>query len=218
MVRALTRPGYGWANHPAVLMEGIEEALGRYGFACCEAWTELGFGDTCALTIATDLRAAGVDTVRTQPELAAARCAAPWLGDEAVHRSHQSSLVRKDASTTAGCSRTSPTTCRVVAGPVRGGRRRGTTQGRERGATTTSLERARLDAERLRRKRSRAAKAWQTRRQNPPGRGAGSVLPTTDDSPATTCLGSARLLRRSRLESSCRSVWSVERRAWSTDP
>ena len=57
VVRALTRPTYGWANHPAVLMwKGYEEALGRYGFVCCEVWTERGFGDTCAVTIAADLR------------------------------------------------------------------------------------------------------------------------------------------------------------------
>ena len=97
VVRALTRPDYGWKHHPAVLMwKGFEEALGRYGFACCEAWTELGFGDTCALTIATDLRSAGVDTVRTQPELGAADALPPWLGHEALHRSHQSALIRKD--------------------------------------------------------------------------------------------------------------------------
>jgi hypothetical protein len=97
VVRALTRPGYGWANHPAVLMwKGFEEALGRYGLTCCEVWTELGFGDTCAVTIATDLRAAGVDTIRTQPELASAGALPQWLGDEAMHRSHRSALVRKD--------------------------------------------------------------------------------------------------------------------------
>ncbi len=59
-------------------------------------WTELGFGDTCALTIATDLRAAGINAVRTESELAAVHALPPWLGDEAVHRSHQSALVRKD--------------------------------------------------------------------------------------------------------------------------
>jgi hypothetical protein len=97
VLRALSRPGYGWANHPAVLMwRGFEEALGRYGFACCRTWTELGFGDTCALTIATDLRAAGIDVVRTQSELTAAGALPSWLGDEAFHRSHQSALVRKD--------------------------------------------------------------------------------------------------------------------------
>ena len=73
VVRALTRPTYGWANHPAVLMwKGYEEALGRYGFVCCEVWTEHGFGDTCAATIAADLREFGIDTIRTQVELAAA--------------------------------------------------------------------------------------------------------------------------------------------------
>ncbi len=97
IVRALTRPDYGWQHHPAVLMwKGFEEALGRYGYVCCEVWTRLGFSDTCALTIATDLRTAGITTVRTQPELAAAAALPSWLGDEAMHRSHQSALVRKD--------------------------------------------------------------------------------------------------------------------------
>jgi hypothetical protein len=97
VVRALTRPGYGWANHPAVLMwKGYEEALGRYGTTCCEEWIRLGFGDTCALTIATDLQGAGVRNFRSQSELAAAGALPPWLGDEALHRSHRSALVRKD--------------------------------------------------------------------------------------------------------------------------
>ena len=180
VVRALTRPGYGWANHPAVLMwRGFEEALGRYGFACCEAWTELGFGDTCALTIATDLRAAGVETVRTQPELAAADALPPWLGDEAVHRSHQSSLVRKDAEHYGPLFPDVPDDLPYV-WPVRSEavvaaeRRKAENEERRQ---LRALERARLDAERLRRKRSRAAKkAWQTRRQNSArATGAGSV-------------------------------------------
>jgi hypothetical protein len=97
VVRALTWPTYGWRNHPAVKMwRGHEEALGRYSFTCCEVWSELGFADTCAATIGTDLRAAGVTGVRTQPELAAAGRLPPWLGTEEFHRSHQSALVRKD--------------------------------------------------------------------------------------------------------------------------
>lgn len=97
VVRGLTRPGYGWRNHPAVLMwKGHEEALGRYAFTCCEVWSERGFSDTCATTIATDLAAVGVIGVRTQAELASAGALPPWLGDEAFHRSHQSSLLRKD--------------------------------------------------------------------------------------------------------------------------
>ncbi|MGN6781188.1 MAG: MSMEG_6728 family protein [Marmoricola sp.] len=97
VVRGLVVPGYGWRHHPAVLMwKGYEEALGRYGLTTCEVWTELGFGDTCAATIATDLAAAGVTRIRSQAELADAGALPPWLGDEAFHRSHRSSLVRKD--------------------------------------------------------------------------------------------------------------------------
>ncbi|WP_181310309.1 MSMEG_6728 family protein [Nocardioides campestrisoli] len=97
VVRALTRTDYGWGNHPAVLMwRGHEEALGRYGLVCCEVWTRLGFADTCAATIADDLAAAGVTRVRTQAELAGAGELPSWLGEEALHLSHRSALVRKD--------------------------------------------------------------------------------------------------------------------------
>ena len=50
----------------------------------------------CATTIATDLRTAGVTTIRTEAELTAAGALPTWLGDEDFHRSHQSSLLRKD--------------------------------------------------------------------------------------------------------------------------
>jgi hypothetical protein len=97
VVRGLTRSDYGWRHHPAVLMwKGYEEALGRYAFTCCEVWTERGFSDTCAATVAADLGTAGVTSVRTQQELAAAGALPPWLGDGEFHRSHRSSLLRKD--------------------------------------------------------------------------------------------------------------------------
>jgi hypothetical protein len=56
----------------------------------------LGFADTCAATITADLTEHGVGTVRSQAELGAADALPPWLGDPAFHRSHQSSLIRKD--------------------------------------------------------------------------------------------------------------------------
>ncbi|MGN6130415.1 MAG: MSMEG_6728 family protein [Nocardioidaceae bacterium] len=97
VLRGLVRPGYGWRHHPAVTMwKGHEEALARYAYTCCEVWTERGFADTCAATIAADLREAGVTRVRTQAELADAGALPSWLGDEAFHRSHRSSLLRKD--------------------------------------------------------------------------------------------------------------------------
>jgi hypothetical protein len=95
--RGLTVPTYGWRHHPAVLMwRGHEEALGRYALTCCEVWTELGFGDTVAATLRAELTAAGVDRVRSQEELAEAAALPRWLGDPEFHRSHQSSLLRKD--------------------------------------------------------------------------------------------------------------------------
>ena len=98
VLRGLTVPGYGWRHHPAVLMwKGHEEALGRYSLTCCEVWTGLGHADTCAATMGTDLLEAGVDSVRSQDELAAAGDLPPWLGDPAFHLSHRSALVRKDA-------------------------------------------------------------------------------------------------------------------------
>lgn len=170
VVRALTRPGYGWANHPAVLMwQGYEEALGRYGFTCCEVWTELGFGDTCALTIATDLRTAGIEGVRSQGELAVAHALPPWLGDEQLHRSHRSSLVRKDPDHYRPLFPDEPDDLPYV-WPVRSQaaveaeRRKAAAQVRRR---ERAAERARVEAEKAARRRSRAAKkAWRTRREN----------------------------------------------------
>ena len=97
VVRGLTVPGYGWRHHPAVKMwRGHLEALGRYTLTCCEVWAEGERADTCATTVVVDLAAAGVTRVRSQPELAAADALPYWLGDEAFHLSHRSSLVRKD--------------------------------------------------------------------------------------------------------------------------
>jgi Pyrimidine dimer DNA glycosylase len=173
VVRALTVPGYGWANHPAALMwKGFEEALGRYGIVCCDVWTELGFGDTCAATIGRDLRAAGVEQIRSQDELAAAGLLPPWLGDEALHRSHRSALVRKDPDHYRPLFPDDPDDLPYL-WPVRSPavieaerRRQANAVRRQQRAAERAVE----EAERLRRKRSRAAKkAWATRRRNQAG-------------------------------------------------
>lgn len=97
LVRALITPNHGFANHPATLMwKGYEEALGRYALAMCDVWCELGFADTCATTIAYDLKTIGIDAIRTEAELRDAGALPPWVWDERVHESHQSNLVRKD--------------------------------------------------------------------------------------------------------------------------
>ena len=173
VVRALTVPGYGWANHPAALMwSGYEEALGRYGLACCDVWSGLGFGDTCAATIATDLRAAGVTAVRSQAELAEAGALPPWLGDPDLHRSHQSSLVRKDPAFYRPRFPDVPDDLPYV-WPVRSSavveaerRRAANAVRREQRAAERLLE----EAARARRRRSRAArKGWETRRRDAGG-------------------------------------------------
>jgi hypothetical protein len=170
VVRALTVAGYGWANHPATLMwKGYEEALGRYGIVCCQVWTELGFGDTCAATIATDLAAAGVTTIRSQAELGEAGSLPPWLEDEDLLRSHRSALVRKDPGHYRPLFPDVPDDLPYVwpvrsAAVVEAERRRAENAVRR---AERAAERARLDAERARRRRSRAAKkAWDTRRRN----------------------------------------------------
>lgn len=97
VVRGLTVPGYGWRHHPAVRMwAGHLEALGRYTLTCCEVWSARGHADSVADTVQQDLRGAGVPEVRSQAALAAAGLLPPWLGRADFHRSHQSSLVRKD--------------------------------------------------------------------------------------------------------------------------
>ncbi|MEV5887942.1 MSMEG_6728 family protein [Nonomuraea fuscirosea] len=98
VLRALTVPGYGWRHHPVVKMwAGYEEALVRYGLEMCRHWCSLGRADTCANTMTTEVtRLRGTPVVRAQAELAAAGELPPWLGDEKLHLSHRSALLRKD--------------------------------------------------------------------------------------------------------------------------
>lgn len=168
VVRALTTPGYGWAHHPAVLMwEGHEEALGRYGLTCCAVWSELGFADTCAATIAADLKTVGVHHIREQDELSAAGVLPAWLGNEDLHRSHRSVLISKDRDHYRPVFPDDPEDVpylwpvrspTVVAAEVRREENRVRREQR-------ALLRADEEAERLRKRRSRAAKkGWTTRR------------------------------------------------------
>jgi hypothetical protein len=99
VLRAITRPRYGWRHHPAVLMwRGYEEALARYGIEVCREWKRRGHADTCETKILDEARALGIDDVRTQSQLAAVGALPPWLGDRSFHRSHRCALARKDAS------------------------------------------------------------------------------------------------------------------------
>jgi hypothetical protein len=168
IVRALTWPGYGWANHPAVLMwQGYERALGCYGLACCRAWSEHGHADTCAATIRHDLRQVGVENIPTQDELARAGGLPPWLGDEDFHLSHRSMLLAKlpahygplfpNVSPGLPC-RWPVRSASVVEAERRKARNKDLREQR-------AASRAREEDERARRRRSLAAKrGWKTRR------------------------------------------------------
>ncbi|WP_333781466.1 MSMEG_6728 family protein [Homoserinibacter sp. YIM 151385] len=90
LLRANTVPGYGWRHHPAARMwSGFLPALTAYGLAMTDAWTALGHADSTRSTIlefAPEVDGAPQDSLELPP----------WLGDEALHRSHRSNLVRKD--------------------------------------------------------------------------------------------------------------------------
>lgn len=99
ILRALHVPGYGWRNHPAVLMwRGYEEALAAYGLAICREWCARGFADTCESKIIAELRTiTGRRTrIRPQAELRERGRLPPWLGRRSFLRSHRAALLRKD--------------------------------------------------------------------------------------------------------------------------
>lgn len=86
ILRALAGFTRGWTNHPATRMwRGYEAALINYGIAVCDEWMQRGYEDTCKFKLLY-LRAI-FDGEPMTPT---------WLGDGAIHRSHQSNLVRKD--------------------------------------------------------------------------------------------------------------------------
>lgn len=81
----------GWVNHPAVRMwRGHECSLLVYQAAICDEWTRRGFQDTCMKKTAAIHQARcneGWEFLGEHPS---------WFGDEALHLSHRSNLVRKD--------------------------------------------------------------------------------------------------------------------------
>ena len=86
IIRTLDGVTKGWRNHPAVRMwRGYEPALLTYALAICDEWDRRGYADTVRDKLAVHLRTDG-RPVRMPP----------WLGDEALHASHRSNLLRKD--------------------------------------------------------------------------------------------------------------------------
>lgn len=94
VLRALHFPTYGWRAHVVVRMwRGYVPALVLYGEAVCHEWGIRGWRDSCAAQI-SEFRAR--DEPATRAALKEADALPPWLGSRALHRSHQSQLVKKD--------------------------------------------------------------------------------------------------------------------------
>lgn len=86
ILNALAGHSKGWTNHPATRMwRGYESQLIIYGVTMCSAWIARGFQDTCFEKILGMTKEFKPNTNRP-----------PWLGDQRLHISHQSNLVRKD--------------------------------------------------------------------------------------------------------------------------
>lgn len=85
ILRANTGQSKGWTNHPASKMwHGHEKALCLYGLAMCMEWQARGYQDTLAAKF--------LDTLTS---LSGDNSPPPWFGNESLHLSHQSNLVRK---------------------------------------------------------------------------------------------------------------------------
>jgi hypothetical protein len=94
LIRALLGETSGWVRHPAVAMwQGHVSALQAYRDICIREWMRRGYQNS--IEHHTEVHAL------TDPAcLSYFRSSGPppWWGDEAVHASHRSNLIRKDPS------------------------------------------------------------------------------------------------------------------------
>jgi hypothetical protein len=75
----LTGKSVGWRNHPAVLMwKDYEDALAVYMNTAIQEWVGRGYKNTMKQMIVPSYKLPY------------------WFGDEKLHTSHQSNLLRKD--------------------------------------------------------------------------------------------------------------------------
>lgn len=78
----------GWASHPAVRMwAGHEYALTNYVVAICKEWRSRGYNDNILVQVKSIQVSLVLDNADMSPP--------PWLGDERLHASHRSNLLRK---------------------------------------------------------------------------------------------------------------------------
>ena len=81
ILNCLSNKSIGWKNHPAVKMwKGKEAFLGFYMNACLSEWMIRGYKNNMILF-----------------EEASSENPPIWFGDDRVHSSHRSNLLRKDS-------------------------------------------------------------------------------------------------------------------------
>jgi Pyrimidine dimer DNA glycosylase len=86
ILTALTKPN-GWSNHPAVRMwAGYENALIYYGNEMIITWRLRGYRNRMPILFPDPAKLDSHGCVVFPP----------WLGDERLHASHRSNLLRKD--------------------------------------------------------------------------------------------------------------------------
>ena len=86
ILKALTLDDYGWKNHPATKMWANNiKGLAAYAISICAEWIKRGYKDTCLDKILEIVPEPDWNDLPT------------WWGDERVHSSHRSNLLRKDS-------------------------------------------------------------------------------------------------------------------------
>lgn len=86
---AMSKTTGGWRNHPATKMwRGYRLELARYGLAMCREWQARGYNDS--------MEPFFQHVVDYCEEIGADLALPPWMGDDTVHASHRSNLLRKD--------------------------------------------------------------------------------------------------------------------------
>jgi hypothetical protein len=84
VIRTLDGVTQGWRHHPVVKMwRGHETSLLEYSSVVCEEWIRRGYVDTVLEKLQVH--------ARPDPPVPP-----PWMGDERIHASHRSNLLRKD--------------------------------------------------------------------------------------------------------------------------
>jgi len=87
MIQAMDRTEGGWINHPCTKMWSSHPlALAAYGLVMCNEWVSRGYKDTMTERFENMLGKHSLHDIE-MPD---------WLGNDDIHASHRSNLLRKD--------------------------------------------------------------------------------------------------------------------------